>query len=287
MIGDICYLCGSASAHVIHKGTRGGHDDIDVLRCDDCGLVRLSHGIENYENFYRGSGMREYIHESLQQMRLETRQDDERRYRMLERMLEGKTVLDYGCGDGGFLVRASKVAASAVGVELEDAMRKDLNVEGLECYASLSDVGKFDIITMFHVIEHLDDAQMYLLEIASHLAPGGKLIIETPNANDALLSLYNCSSFADFTYWHCHLYLYSTSTLSRLARKTGYKEIFSEQLQRYPLSNSLYWLSKGRPGGHFDWSLLSDANLDKLYGDKLAKLGIADTLFAIWTLREK
>ncbi len=40
-----------------------------------------------------------------------------------------------------------------------------------------------------------------------------------------------------------------------------------------------YWLSRGKPGGHLIWSALSDERLDMLYGDILAKNGIADTLF--------
>lgn len=95
------------------------------------------------------------------------------------------------------------------------------------------------------------------------------------------MSLYGSKEFADFTYWECHLFLYTNDTLKKLLHSVGLKPIFMEQIQRYPLANHLYWLSQGKPGGHVKWKALTDDELDKLYGDKLAKLGIADTIMTI------
>lgn len=51
-----------------------------------------------------------------------------------------------------------------------------------------------------------------------------------------------------------NLFLYNTETLAALMKKAGYKINYIKQYQRYPLSNHLYWLSKGRPGGYQKWS---------------------------------
>lgn len=64
----------------------------------------------------------------------------------------------------------------------------------------------FDVITMFHVFEHLKNPGKWLDEIARALKPRGILFIEVPNANDVLLSFYESEAFADFTYWSAHLY---------------------------------------------------------------------------------
>jgi len=56
---------------------------------------------------------------------------------------------------------------------------------------------------------------------------------------------------------------------------------FLGQIQRYSLSNTMYWLSKSKPGGHKVWTMLSDEKLDEEYGKKLSELGIADTIIAI------
>lgn len=273
-----CYLCGSHSSVVLHKGTRGGYNDINVLKCSNCGLVRLSKVMDDAEDFYKHSGMRNGVRNCIGSLRVETEQDDVRRYRFTENYLRGKSVLDFGCGDGGYLVQAKKIAAKAEGVELEDAMREQLLSEGIGCYSSIEETGSYDVITMFHVLEHLTDPLAYIAKLREHLADNGILIIEVPNADDALLSQYGSNAFADFTYWNCHIYLYTNATLRMLLRKAGMDIEFIQQVQRYPLANHLYWLSEGRPGGHVQWSYLMDANMDKAYGAKLASLGIADTI---------
>lgn len=201
---------------------RGGYDNINVLRCASCGLVRLSEAIDDVDQFYQNSGMRDQFVESPEKTRVKTRIDDERRFRFAENMIEGKAVLDFGCGDGGFWCRAKNIAAKVQGAELERTMREGLNKEGIPCCESIDDTGKFDVITLFHVLEHLDNPLLYLEKFKQHLNKDGLILVEVPNADDALLSLYNSDSFADFTYWHCHVYLYNNETLKRLAKKQGY-----------------------------------------------------------------
>ena len=118
-----------------------------------------------------------------------TLDDSERRYQFIKNIIAGKNVLDFGCGAGGYLVLAKNVAKSVQGIDLESAMRDGLNKEGIPCAASLDDVKKYDVITMFHVLEHLDEPMKYLTQIEQHLNVNGKLLIEVPNADDALLSL--------------------------------------------------------------------------------------------------
>jgi 2-polyprenyl-3-methyl-5-hydroxy-6-metoxy-1,4-benzoquinol methylase len=49
--------------------------------------------------------------------------------------------------------------------------------------------GKYDVSTAFHVIEHLADPVSILSMLSALLQPSGKLIVEVPSANDALLTL--------------------------------------------------------------------------------------------------
>lgn len=279
-----CYLCGEDNSQIIHKGTRGGYTHINVLKCNNCGLVRLSESVDDIDNFYVESGMRNNVIDTPEHHRKATLDDSERRYQFTQNIIAGKTVLDFGCGAGGYLVLAKNVAESVQGIELENAMREGLNKEGIPCAASLDDVKKYDVITMFHVLEHLDEPLKYLAQIKQHLNVNGKLLIEVPNADDALLSLYKSDLFADFTYWHCHVYLYTNETIKRLAKKAGFKVDFIQQVQRYTLSNHLYWLVKGKPGGHKEFAFLNDVTLDKQYGDLLAKTGIADTIMAQFSI---
>jgi len=63
-----------------------------------------------------------------------------------------------------------------------------------------------------------------------------------------------------------------------LAKKSGLKVISIEQYQRYPLSNHLYWLSQGKPGGHNKWGFLDSSLLQDSYSTVLAKIGKCDTI---------
>lgn len=59
---------------------------------------------------------------------------------------------------------------------------------------------------------------------------------------------------------------------------------FIKHIQRYPLSNHLYWLSQGKPGGHVKWGeFLDSKTLSNAYEAQLASLGATDTLIAIFS----
>lgn len=280
-----CYLCGSERNKNIHRGVRGAAD-VDVYRCEQCGLVFLGRQIADINQFYESSGMRNSEPEMSRDSILRTAEpDDLRRFRKVRPLIENKKVLDFGCGAGGFMRYASAAAELVDGIELEGSMRDAINAEGMRCYASIENCeqnmnGGYNVITLFHVLEHLPDPVSTLIRLKPLLNDGGRIILEVPNADEALLSLYKSKAFADFTYWVCHLYLFCTQTLRETAKRAGYEVKFISQVQRYPLSNHLHWLSQGKPGGHVKWQAMNDGRLDQLYGDMLAKLGIADTLFA-------
>lgn len=118
----------------------------------------------------------------------------------------------------------------------------------------------FDLITAFHVFEHLKDPFATLKNLMNHLSEDGQIIIEVPNADDALLSLYECVSFAKFTYWSQHLFLFNENTMKDLVEQSDFKLNWIKQIQRYPISNHLYWLSKGLPGGFEKWTSFDKIN---------------------------
>jgi len=140
--------------------------------------------------------------------------------------------------------------------------------------------GGYDLITAFHVVEHLSDPRSILSNLANLLHRNGRMIVEVPSASDALLSIYDCDAFQRFTYWSQHLYLFSTSTLDMLAQQSGLRVIAVQHFQRYPLSNHLHWLSQGKPGGHQRWGFLDSPELQQAYANVLAKIGKTDTLIA-------
>ncbi|MBQ8945551.1 MAG: class I SAM-dependent methyltransferase [Lachnospiraceae bacterium] len=274
-----CDICGAESI-LIHEGTRD-NPDINVYECTSCHTKQLDRIVDNdYDQGFMNEklGMTaEEIADRLSECRI----DDYRRYHMVKDWCRGKRVLDFGCGFGGFLQNISQDAGDVAGVELGCDERGYLTNLGYDVRSSILDHEiPFDVITMFHVFEHLKSPQKWLNDIAGFLKPGGILFIEVPNANDVLLSLYENSAFADFTYWSAHLYLYTKESLTRVIKENGYFEIESDgQFQRYPIANHFYWLAKGKPGGQNVWTFLNSEEINKEYSKMLEEQNMCDTLF--------
>jgi 2-polyprenyl-3-methyl-5-hydroxy-6-metoxy-1,4-benzoquinol methylase len=212
--------------------------------------------------------------------REDTCPDDYRRFKKYGNLAQGKSVLDFGCGNGGFL-ELLKGEEGRIGVDLDLEAVTQIRESGIECHSSISTLPdeKFDIIFMFHVIEHLSNPEEMLVNLFEHITDGGRIVIETPNADDALLSIYKCKAFADFTYWSPHIYLYNENTLTKMIQNAGCDVIDMAQEQRYSLANHLRWLSQGLPcGGVKEYQSLNVAELNEVYANVLASQKACDTI---------
>jgi 2-polyprenyl-3-methyl-5-hydroxy-6-metoxy-1,4-benzoquinol methylase len=278
-----CYLCSSKNFH-IRPGLVRDNQSISILECSECGLVYLSSFDHINSKHYENSGMHNDNQLDYDSWIEDTKDDDRRRFEFLIEKITNKRVLDFGCGAGGFLDIAKPFASKVDGIELEKALQSRFMEKELNVFSSIEEAkkngAKWDLITSFHVVEHLPDPKKILKEIANLLTNEGELIIEVPNSNDVLLSLYENQKFQSFTYWSQHLFLYSQKTLTELIRQSGYKLHWVKHVQRYPLSNHLYWLAKGQPGGHKKWDFMNSKALDAEYENKLASLQMTDTIIA-------
>lgn len=277
---QICYNCNGKEFELIHEGVRD-NQNLDVLRCKDCSLVCLSDMSHISDSFYENSGMTNGT--DLKRWQENTAGDDKRRFDFLKSRIENKTLIDFGCGNAGFLNLAKQVCKKVFGTELQKEFYEYFEECGLEVYPNISEMPeKADIITMFHVLEHLTDPIETLKNLKTILEDEGKIIIEVPNSNDALLSLYKNNDFANFTYWSCHLYLYNEKTLRQIVEKSGYKVDSVHHIQRYNLLNHLYWQFNKKPGGHEKWKRFANGFdfelLNYIYEIFLKSLKKTDTL---------
>lgn len=282
-----CYLCGSKERQRRPGRVRDNAGQA-IWQCAACGLVYLENEAARGSDFYVESGMHGEAPPDPQAWLREGERDDARRVGFLGGKLTGRRVLDFGCGAGGFLAKARTHASVVAGIEPERRLADHFTRLGIPVHGSLAELppeSRFDLITAFHVVEHLPDPRAVLRELAARLAgSASELIVEVPSASDALLTLYGSRPFSEFTYWSCHLYLFDAATLRRLGEQAGLKVNFVRQVQRYPLSNHLYWLAAGRPGGHQAWSFLDSPELERAYEASLAAAGISDTLIAGFSL---
>ena len=158
--GMNCYLCHS-DKYSMRPGNVRDNKNIDVLECDNCGLVCLSSLDHIQDKHYEESGMHDYNEPNIANWLKETESDDKRRYVFLKEKIENKNVLDFGCGVGGFLGIAKKSSRKISGVELEKALQPSFQERGLNVFSDLKEAKeqpeKYDVITSFHVFEHLKD----------------------------------------------------------------------------------------------------------------------------------
>jgi 2-polyprenyl-3-methyl-5-hydroxy-6-metoxy-1,4-benzoquinol methylase len=90
-----------------------------------------------------------------------------------------RRLLDFGCGFGEFLEMARLFGLDAIGVDRSNARRGGA---GVEIHADLEEApGTYDAITMFEVLEHLDDPLEIATRLHERLNPGGVMIVETPD----------------------------------------------------------------------------------------------------------
>ena len=260
-------------------------DDVRVMIDNSSGLIFLSETEHIEKSYYQEKPGTSYWSSVNREEGLKiTEEDDRRRYDQFGDGVKGKKFLDVGCGLGGSLELFGKSAEQVYGVEVQNDIRKILLEKGFKAFDSVFSIPeqlRLDVISLFHVFEHLPEPLSILQRLTQHLEPGGKIIIEVPHANDALIKTYSLDSFKKFTFWSEHLILHTRNSLYRYMETVGLKNIKINGFQRYPLSNHLYWLNCGKPGGQNIWKEMRNEKLERAYAEHLNELDRTDTLIAI------
>ena len=277
-------ICDEKAIELFYPRVRD-REDISIMRCKKSGVIFTS--TSEHMDLSHYSKKKEFPHywkeENRKKALIDSFEDDSRRKNQFLSLISNKKWLDVGTGAGGVLDLLDPFAERVVAVEPQQKALESLKKEKYEVYSNISEVpfNEFDIITLFHVFEHLTDPLDTLKIAYDKLKVGGKIIIEVPHANDFLFSFLGLEEFKKFTFWSEHLVLHNRCSLNAFLDKVNFKNIVITGFQRYNLANHLHWLKEKKPSGHILWSMLATDQLDTAYSNMLEKIDMTDTLIAI------
>lgn len=211
--------------------------------------------------------------------------DIRRRVSDLQSALKGdERLLDFGTGMGHFLEMIEPYVDRAIGSEINRKrvafVRENLGFdvhEGTGSLLSTFGPDSFNVVTMYHTLEHLPNPVEQLKKVRSLLKQDGLLVVEVPNHDDWLLSA--SKAYADFYYQEAHAYYFTPDTLMDLLMRAGFKTRI-EGTQRYSYQNAIQWMTRGKPEIRSPSRCRSTwiNPIDKIYKEVLKERGICDTL---------
>src|ERR1700722_1388777 len=270
MVSDLhrpCPICGAVEVEVLHNQEfylPDGHPlaaGYDVVACEKCGFVFADTVVDQaaYDLFYAkrskyedsrtstGSGLADW---------------DARRLRDIADAVAAHAngtnarILDLGCANGGLLAALkSKGFSDLTGVDPSEACatatREIHNVEAVAASLySLPDLGFFDIITLSHVLEHLEDLRGAARNFARLLRPGGMVYIEVPDAGR--YAEFLIAPFQDFNTEHINHFSHHSlrrlmSTVGLVPFVEGTKTAESAKNVPYPALFGFYKMGNAQP----------------------------------------
>jgi len=222
-------------------------EEFTVVSCNNCGF-RFTNPRPDAGESSKYYESKEYISHNAQKQNLLNivyRQvrtwSIRRKFLLVKKYSAGNSLLDIGCGTGEFLAYCSGNGFTTTGVEPNENARK-FAVESLrqniktESFFNDPVAGQFDIITLWHVLEHIHELNDRMEKIAALLKPSGTLIIAVPDSNSWDATYYN-------EYWAAwdlprHIFHFTPGTMRKLAAryKFNVEEILPMKLDAFYIS---------------------------------------------------
>ncbi len=145
---------------------------------------------------------------------------------LLSKITEGtdRSILDIGCGTGSLLQSLKVNSWNTKGIEPNEGARARAEEKGVTCFSHSKQLNeKFDVISMWHVLEHVPNLEIQFNELKRLLNSKGKVIIAVPNFKS-----YDASFYGKF--WAAfdvprHIWHFSENAISKLADEHHFKLI--------------------------------------------------------------
>jgi 2-polyprenyl-3-methyl-5-hydroxy-6-metoxy-1,4-benzoquinol methylase len=230
---NACPICkGTSFSHFLTcKDHTVSKEDFDIVKCDACGFLftnpipdlnRLGeyYKAEAYVSHTSSSkGLINFLYQKVRKRTLK------QKVALVKSWSKGNRLLDFGCGTGHFLGQARAAGFEVTGIEPDADARKlalELNqviAKTREEMSTISD--RFDMITLWHVLEHLPELNEDIDRILSLLKVDGTLLIAVPNPSSGDALRYG-ANWAGYDVPR-HLYHFSPEAIRDLMARHGLK----------------------------------------------------------------
>jgi ubiquinone/menaquinone biosynthesis C-methylase UbiE len=245
-----CPNCNSSSCK-----TKLVEPPFHVVQCRNCDLVYLVNPPDQntlYEEYYTASNYSagDYRRDSAIPALAEMHAINTQRMQWIRKLNAAGRLLDIGCGRGYFLKTAHEQGFEVSGIEISaqavDIARIQMKVEAaqktLEEMQNTSE--EFDVITLWHVLEHFHDPFDALQRVRKLLTKNGACFVEVPNWHSLKFMLAS-HKWQGGNHPRYHRSFFTAKTLARAFQKSGYSRWQRLQASyRLPGQNSIYWLLK-------------------------------------------
>lgn len=154
----------------------------------------------------------------------------QQKLKWINSIAEGNKILDIGAGTGDFLSAAKKQNWKVAGVEPNAQARKLALEKGIALQQDSDNFKEntFDVISMWHVLEHVPDLDIQIKELKRLLKPGGIAVIAVPNFKS-----FDAGYYQEF--WAAydvprHLWHFSQSGITKLFEAYNFKKVKTKPL---------------------------------------------------------
>ncbi len=206
-------------------------DEFSIYKCSGCGLLitRPMPELSKLGDYYASENYISHSSESTDAIsrvyHLVRNYTHKKKFNLLKKYSHGNAVLDIGCATGEFLKYCSSHGMKTLGIEPNEKARNiaesRYKLEVIEeAQIELLESESFDMITMWHVLEHVPDINQRMADIFHLLKNDGVVFIALPNHVSHDAAYY-------YRYWAAwdvprHLYHFSRKSLPALASKHGF-----------------------------------------------------------------
>ena len=265
-----CDLCGKSEFELFSVSNATFHNR--RYKCLTCGLVAswpqaTKEQLENYYSIYYPQIYKKILNPNLIKKRLE--QDKKHLQRMFP---EPGKLMDVGCASGDYLEMAKEIGWDVQGIELSKKLADKARERVGANRIFIGDIKKghfpnetFDLVRIWHVIEHVPSPKELMLETYRILKKNGKILIGTPNIDEPDYQIKRAVRHfkgkpAGMATSQEHTFEFSEKTLSVLIEKCGFKVLRKERYYLFDdqykptnwkdliLMTSFYSISKVMPG---------------------------------------